>query len=245
MSPSTRSGAQVNARSLVDGVQADVEALVPALEALLFPTGVPEGVDLGAVLHGFGLLLERDLAALAACERVLDLGQALTAGDFALRRQAAVDALRAALLRVRTLLMAAFGPRAVSDCALSGPVPDAPEQLMVYARVAARALDHAAPTYVQPAPFASMDLGGAAAFLRQHVDELDVRLHAGDARLREATAAQHERISGDCEHHLQAIRLVVDALTWLVHRDPGSTRRRLVTEELPALPRGKAAALGA
>jgi hypothetical protein len=240
MSPSPRFVAQVNARSFVDGVHADVEELVPALEALLYPTGVPAGVELHAVLQAFGLLLERDLTALAACERVLHAAQA---EDLGVRRDAAVETLRAALLRVRTLLMAAFGPRAVSACALSGAVPDAPEQLMAYARVATRALEHAAPAYTEPAPFATMDLAGAAAFLRSHMDELEVLLHAGDARLREATAARHERIAGDCEHHLQAIRLVVDALVWLVHRDPGRTRRRPVTEELPALP-GKAAALG-
>ena len=65
-----------------------------------------------------------------------------------------------------------------------------------------------------------------------------------DARLREATVARHERTAAECEHHLQAIRLVVDTLVWLVHRDPGRTRRRPVTEELPALTGGKAAALG-
>lgn len=242
MSPSTRLTAQVNARSLVDGVQADVESLVPALEALLYPTGVPAGVDLGAVVQAFGRLLERDLAELTACERVLQAAQAQDLG--ALRAEAA-ESLRAALLRVRTLLMAAFGPRAVSACALSGPLPDAAEQLVAYARAVARALEQAAPAYTEPAPFATMDLAGAAGFLRRHVDELEILLHAGDARMCEATATRHERIAADCEHHLQAIRLVVDALVWLVYRDPGRTHRRAVTEELPALPGGKAAALGA
>jgi hypothetical protein len=235
----------VNAHSLVDGVHADVEALAPALEALLFPGGAPANVDLGAVLRAFGLLLERDLAALDACERVLHAAQAAEAGELEPRRQAAVETLRAALLRVRTLLTAAFGPRAVSDSALSGPIPSAPEQLVAYARGAARALELAAPAYAEPAPFATMDLAGAAAFLRPHIDELDVLLQAGDPRLREATVAKHERTAAHCEHHLQAIRLVVDALVWLVHHDPGRTRRRPVTEELPALSSGKAAVLGA
>jgi hypothetical protein len=234
----------VNARSLVDGVRADVEALAPALEAMLFPAGVPDGVDLGAVLRAFGLVLERDVAALDACERVLEAARAAEAGELEPRRQAAVEALRAALLRVRTLFMAAFGPGAVSDSALSGAVPSAAEQLVAYARGAARALEQAAPRYAEPAPFATMDLAGAAAFLRAHIEELEVLLQAGDARLREATVARHERTAAECEHHLQAIRLVVDALVWLVHRHPGRTRKRPVTEELPALAGGTAAALG-
>jgi hypothetical protein len=236
---------EVNARSLVDSVHADVEALAPALEALLFPAGAPAGVDVGAVLRAFGQVLERDVTALEACERVLQAAQATEAGELEPRRQAAVESLRAALLRVRTLLMAAFGPGAVSDSALSGPVPSAAEQLVVYARGAVRALEQAAPRYAEPAPFATMDLAGAAAFLRPHLEELEVLLLAGDAQLREATVARHERTAAECEHHLQAIRLVVDALVWLVHRDPGHTRKRSVTEELPVLSGGKAAALGA
>ena len=242
MSPSTPFVVEVNARSLVTTVQEEIETLAPALAALLYPTGEPPGADVGAVLQAFGSLLERDLAALTACERVLEAAQA---EDLGLRRSEAVETLRAAVLRVRTLLMAAFGPRAVSACALSGAVPDAPEQVMSYARAAARALEQAAPTYTEPAPFASLDLAGAAAFLRGHIDDLDVLLHAGDERLREEAAARHERIAGDCEHHLAAIRLMVDALVWLVYRDPGRTRTRSVTEELPALPGGKSAAFSA
>jgi hypothetical protein len=242
MSSNTPFPGQVNARSLVDGVQADVAALVPALESVLYPAGVPAGVDVNAVLQAFGALLERDLAALAACERVLEAAQAQ---DLDARRAEAADGLRAAVLRVRALLTAAFGPRAINACALSGPVPDAPEQLIAYARVAARALEQAAPVYTEPAPFATMDLAGAAAFLRTHIDDLDVLLHAGDTRLCEAAAVRHERVAGDYEHHLHAIRLVVDALVWLVDRDPGHRRRRAVTEELPAaMPGRRAAALG-
>jgi hypothetical protein len=236
--------AQVNARSVVDGVQAEMEELAPALEALLFPAGVPPGVDLGAVLHAFGLVLERDLAALAGCERVLQ-AQASDAGDLERRRQDAIESLRAALLRVRTLLTAAFGPRAVSDSALSGPVPSASEQLVGYARGAARALELAAPRYTEPAPFATLDLAGAAAFLREHIDVLEALLHPADARLRAAEAARHERLARECEHHLQGIRHVVDALAWLVHRDHGRMRKRHVTEELPALSGDDTAALGA
>jgi hypothetical protein len=241
MLPSKRFRTEVNARSLVEDVQEDVEALVPELEALLFPSGVPANLDLATLLQALSALLGRDLDALEGCERVLEAAQ-----DAALerRREVARDDLRAALLRVRTLLMAAFGPRAVSACALSGPVPDAPALLIAYARSAVRALEQAAPAYTTPAPFVTMDLGGAAAFLRDRIDLLEILLHADDERQREAAAAMHERLAADWEHHLQASRIVIDALRWLVHRDPGRLRKRAVTEELPALP-GNTAALGA
>lgn len=254
MSSDTRFAAPVSARSLVDGVRADVEALLPALEALLFPTGVPPGVDPGAVFRAFGLMLERDLAGLAACDRLLhamqapapaNAAEAPEVGDIEQQRAAAIENLRAALLRVRTLVMAAFGPSAVNACALSGPVPDAPERLIAYARIAVRALASAAPAYGEVTPFATLDLAGAAAFVRRHVEELELLAQAGDARLREVVEARRERIAGDCEHHLQAIRLMIDALLWLVHRDPSHMlRRRAVTEELPAVS-DTAAALGA
>lgn len=217
--------------ALVETVRADGEALAPALEALLFPGGVPARLDLAAVLRAFGDLLERDLAAFTAIEDMLR-GHAGAVGR---DREEAVESLRAALLRVRSLLMAAFGPGEVSRCALAGPVPDAPEPLLVYARRAAQALAQSAPGHAQPAPFATLDLGGAAAFLREHIDALDAVLGAAGARRREALEARHQRQASELTHHLEGVTSLLDALAWLVHRDARSPRKRSVTEELPPL----------
>lgn len=234
MSAGKRFSASVNVGAvgaLVEAVRADVATLVPALEALLFPGGVPAQLDLATVLRAFGDLLERDLAAFTASQELLQ-GHA---GAIGRDREVAVESLRAALLRVRSLLMAAFGPGAVSRNAMSGPVPDAPESLLVYARRAAQALAQSAPGHVQPAPFATLDLGGAAAFLRERIDALDVALGAADARRREEIEARHERQAGDLAHHLEGVTSLLDALAWLVHRDARATRKRSVTEELPSL----------
>lgn len=215
--------------ALAEVVRAEIDALVPALEALLFPGGAPAHLDLAAVLGALGQLLERDVAALAASDELLRAH----AGEGA--RDGAVESLRAALLRVRSLLMAAFGPGAVNRCGLSGPVPDAPEPLLVYARRAAHALVETAPAYAQPAPFATLDLGGAAAFLGEHIDALDAALGAADARRRKQLEARHEREAADLAHHVEAVTSLVDALAWLVHSDERRMRKRAVTEELPAL----------
>jgi hypothetical protein len=217
--------------ALIETVRADVESLVPALEALLFPGGAPAHLDLAAVLRAFGEILERDLAALTASEDLLR-GHGGAAGR---DREVAVESLRAALLRVRSLLMAAFGPGAVSRCGLSNPVPDAPEPLLVYARFAAQALARSAPGHAQPAPFATLDLGGAAAFLREHIDVLDAALGAADARRREQLEARHERQAGDLAQHIESVTSLLDVLASLVHRDARPTRKRSVTEELPPL----------
>lgn len=217
--------------ALAGGVRAEIDALVPALEALLFPGGAPAHLDLAGVLGALGQLLERDVAALAASDELLRVH----AGEVGHARDAAVESLRAALLRVRSLLMAAFGPGAVNRCGLSGPVPDAPEPLLVYARRAMHGLTESASVYTQPAPFATLDLGGAAAFLREHVDALDAALGAADARRREELEKRHERQAGELAHHVEAVTSLVDALAWLVHRDERRMRKRSVTEELPAL----------
>lgn len=234
MSAGKRFAARVNVgavSALVETVRADVEALVPALEALLFPGGAPAHVELAAVLRAFGDLLERDLAALAASEELLRGHGGAVGRD----REVAVESLRAALLRVRSLLMAGFGPGAVSRCGLSSPVPDAPEPLLVYARLAAQALAQSAPGHAQPAPFATLDLGGAAAFLREHIDALDAALDAGNARRREQLEARHERQAGELAQHIESVTSLLDALASLVHRDARPTRKRSVTEELPPL----------
>jgi hypothetical protein len=217
--------------ALVRAVRADIDALVPALEAVLFPGGAPARLDLAGVLGALGQLLERDVTALAAVDELLQVH----AGGVGQGGDRAIESLRAALLRVRSLLTAAFGPGAVQRCGLSGPVPDAPEPLLVYARRAAHALAESAPAYAQPASFATFDFGGAAAFLREHIDALDAALGASDARRREELEARHEREAADLAHHVEAVTSVVDALADLVHRDERRTRKRSVTEEMPAL----------
>jgi hypothetical protein len=217
--------------ALIDGVRAEIEALVPALQALLFPGGVPAGLDVAAVMRAFGELLERDMTALATSEALLRAH----AGEVGHSREGAVESLRAALLRVRSLLTAAFGPGAVSRCALAGPVPEAPEPLLVYARLAAQALAENAPAYTQPASFATLDLQGAAAFVREHIDALDAALGGAGARRRERLEARREHQAGTLAHHVEAVTSLVDALAWVVHRDARRLRKRSVTEELPPM----------
>lgn len=230
MSSRTRFEAQENGRALVAAVREDVEALVPALEALLFPDGVPERSDLASVLRGLADLLDRDLVALEDWERAL---RARETGNVETRRREAVEALRGAVFRVRTLLMAAFGPRCVHTCRLSARVPEAPEQLLLYARQAAQALERAAPIHVEPAPFITMDLGGAATFLREHIDLLDAALRAEDRRHDEPCdpADRRGRLERIWAHHAQGVIAVVDALASLVRRD--ERRRRITAELLP------------
>lgn len=231
MSSRIRFEAQVNGRAVIEAVREDVEALLPALEALLFPDGAPERPDLAGVLRGFTELLERDLAALEDWERA---HQARQSGDIETRRREAVDALRSAVLRVRNLLMAGFGPRSVHTCRLSARVPEVPDALLRYSRQAAQALERAAPTHVEPAPFVTMDLDSAATFLRERIDALEAALHPAeqDGEEAEDPADRRGRLEQVWTHHAQDVIAVVDALASLARRDE---RRRRITTELPVV----------
>ncbi|WP_428265305.1 hypothetical protein [Haliangium sp.] len=161
------------AKDLIDAMRACLEDLGRELSPLLFPgRDAPPALDPGAVLASFAELVERDVNDLVACLQALREHDQLGPGELAARRERAASTLRDALFRVRTLLVASFGPRAAHDCGLAGRVPERPEELLVYGHDAARALDRAASSYQAPAPFVHFDLSGAADFVRDQVTQM-------------------------------------------------------------------------
>ncbi|WP_045118889.1 hypothetical protein [Haliangium ochraceum] len=151
--------------TLVTGVPASEVERVAALRALLFPQGQPGEISLDEVL-----------AAVARSQPRLAAAGELTPGARAQLwdacMEAGVNGVRGALLRVRSLLEAAHGPAAVQACGVAQRPPEQLEALVAHARAAASALTRRAGDYGAPAPFATLDLEGAARYLREHVATL-------------------------------------------------------------------------
>ena len=142
------------------------------------------------------------------------------AGECASESDDPRQALRHALLRMRSLLGTMCGPHTPRRYGLDSRVPEEPEQLLAYARRAAHLLERADPSASRPAPFVTLDLVGAAASLREHIDALEAQLYPepaevdmnSDVRLRERT---RPRWSPD----VQAAASVAEGLLRLAQMD--------------------------
>lgn len=128
------------------------------------------------------------------------------------------QALRHALLRMRALLGSMCGPHAPRRYGLDSRVPEEPEQLLAFARRAAHLLERAEPSASRPAPFVTLDLVGAAASLRDHIEALEVQLypHPGPAAAEDdADERARRRWSPD----VQAAASVAEGLLRLAQMD--------------------------
>lgn len=117
------------------------------------------------------------------------------------QREHTIQALRHLLLRMRGVLISVCGPQAPRLYALDGRIPEDPETLLVFARNAALALERAEPEDSRAAPFIMLDLAGAAACLREHIDALDILLHTPEAGGMGAHPAERDEPSWDRRQH--------------------------------------------
>lgn len=223
-------------RAVASALRDSVDDIARALEPLLFPDGIPEDLDIPTLLGALADVLERgtesadarEPGAGAAGVRTWATGRApgegrermaAEAGDEAPASQSCArattdepcedpkQALRQALLRVRSLLGSVCGPQVPRRYKLDGRIPEEPEALLVFARRAARSLERAEPGAGQPAPFVTVDLAGAAACLRDHIDRLDMHLHTSGPGGR-----QPERTSQRSSRRQQTVTSIAEAL---------------------------------
>lgn len=129
------------------------------------------------------------------------------------------QALRHALLRMRALLGSMCGPHAPRRYGLDSRVPEEPEQLLAFARRAAHLLERAEPSASRPAPFVTLDLVGAAASLRDHIEALEAQLYPHPGAAVGAEDGADERARRRWSPDVQAAASVAEGLLRLAQMD--------------------------
>jgi hypothetical protein len=178
-------------RNLNWALRAHLDAVVQKAGEILFPGGVPPGVDMRAVCLGFVDLLQRDANEVAHRDR--DVARERSEDDIAReKRDEAAGNARGGLFAVRDAASSAFGEGVLSSIGLSGRIPDKAEPLLTFTRNVVTSLPALA-TRQQAKAFVQLDVVAAGAELTLLADLLENALTDVARDMRETQMAQSQR----------------------------------------------------
>jgi hypothetical protein len=178
-------------RNLNSALLTHLDAVARKAGELLFPTGVPPGLDMRAVCLGFTGLLQSSADEVADRDR--EVARERSEDDAArVKRDEAVGNARGGLFSVRDAASGAFGEGVLSSIGLSGRIPEQAEPLLTFTRNAATSLPALA-TRPFIKPFVQLDVFGAAAELTLLADLLAGALTDVARDMRETQMAQSQR----------------------------------------------------
>jgi hypothetical protein len=178
-------------RNLNWALQAHLDPVVQKAGEILFPGGVPPGVDMRAVCLSFIELLQRSADDVAQRDR--DVARERSEDDTArAKRDEAVGNTRGGLFSVRDAASSAFGADVLSTIGLSGRIPDQAEPLLTFTRNVATNLPALA-TRPFIKPFVQLNVMSAGAELTLLADLLESALADVARDMRETQMAQSQR----------------------------------------------------
>ena len=209
----TPANKQAITRTVTSSVRSHIDELVLGIEAILYPTGVPQGFDLRSFFVALADTLDRDYNVVADADREVarEVGEDQQARNL---RDEHITTLRESLFQVRALVNMALGTNSSAQLdaiGLSGRVPDRAEPLVPFARNVAEKLaalqrPASTPTFVQ------FDVAAAAADLRTKADALDTALTALARDVRETQAMQnaHSIATSAWQRHYTPIARIIE-----------------------------------
>jgi hypothetical protein len=172
-------------------LRAHLDPVVQKAGEILFPGGVPPGVDMRAICLSFIDVLQRSADGVAHQDREVARERSEDDAARAKRDQAAGNA-RAGLFAVRDAASSAFGADILSTIGLSGRIPDQTEALLTFLRNVATSLPALA-TRQHANAFVQLDVVAAAAELTLLADLLASALADVARDMRETQMAQSQR----------------------------------------------------
>jgi hypothetical protein len=178
-------------RNLNSAMLTHIDAVARKAGELLFPRGVPPGLDMRAVCLGFTGLLQTSADEVADRDR--DVARERSEDDVArANRDDAVGNTRGGLFAVRDAASGAFGESVLSSIGLNGRIPEQAEPLLTFTRNVATSLPAlAGRPFIKP--FVQLDVTGAAAELTLLADLLGGALNDVARDMRETQMAQSQR----------------------------------------------------
>lgn len=178
-------------RTLTWALGAHLDPVVQKASEILFPGGVPPGVDMRAVCLSFIDVLQRSADNVAHRDR--DVARERSEDDAArAKRDLATGGARAGLFAVRDAASSAYGPEILSIIGLSGRIPDQSEALLTFARNVATTLPAVA-TRPRTNAYVQLDVVAAAAELTLLSNILSNALTDVARDMRETQMAQSQR----------------------------------------------------
>jgi hypothetical protein len=196
-------------RTLAWALRAHLGPVAEKAGVVLFPVGIPPGVDMRIVSLGFVESLERLADDVAHRDR--DVARERSEDDVARagRDQAAVE-LRGGLFLVRDGASSAYGPEILGAIGLGGRIPDQPDALLAFARntvvqLPSQAMRQSNKSFVQ------LDVVAAAADIDQLADNLAAALTNVARDMREtqmAQAARNEAVERWRVHYVMVANLI-------------------------------------
>jgi hypothetical protein len=178
-------------RNINSALLAHLDPVAQKAGELLFPAGVPPGIDMRVVCLGFTGLLQTSADGVAHCDREVARERSEDDDARAKRDQAAGNA-RGGLFSVRDAASSAFGADILSTIGLSGRIPEQSEALLTFTRNVATTLPALA-TRPSANSFVQLDVVVAAAELTLLSDVLASALTGVARDMRETQMAQSQR----------------------------------------------------
>lgn len=178
-------------RTITWALGAHLDPVVQKAAEILFPGGVPPGVDMRAICLSFMEVLQRSADDVAHRDR--EVARERSEDDTArASRDLAAGKVRGGLFAIRDAATSAFGPEVLTTIGLSGRIPEQAEALLAFARNVATKLPALAALPRKNA-FAQLDIDVAAAELTLLADALADALTGVARDLRETQMAQSQR----------------------------------------------------
>lgn len=196
-------------RTLAWALRAHLDPVAEKAGGVLFPAGVPPGVDMRAVCLGFTESLERRADEVGHRDR--DVARERYEDDEARnRRDQAAGELRAGMFQIRDAASSAFGVEILGALGLSGRIPEQCDPLLAFARNTAAALPAQAMRQSSKA-FVQFDVVAAATDLDQLANNLSAALTDVARDMREtqmAQAARNEAVERWRAHYVVVANLI-------------------------------------
>jgi hypothetical protein len=217
---------QAITRTLSSAMLSHLDEVAARAGALLFPGGVPPGVDLRVTCIALITLLQGDADELAQIDR--EVARERHEDDRArARRDLAVGALRDDLMITRDVTGGAYGLELMESTGLGGRIPTQTDALLVYARnvvekLPSLALNPSASSFVQ------IDIGAAFNVLTGRTEELDAALTGVATDLRETQMVQSQRsqVEERWRRHYAVVADIIEGLLRLAGFDHLADRVR-------------------
>jgi hypothetical protein len=196
-------------RTLTWALRAHLGPVAEKAAGVLFPAGVPPGVDMRAVCLGVTGSLERHADDVAHRDR--EVARERTEDDEARAgRDFAVAELRSGLFLIRDASSGAYGVEILGALGLDGRIPEQGDPLLAFARNTATKLPALA-TRSSTKTFVQFDVVAAAADLDQLANNLSDALTTVARDMREtqmAQAARNEAIERWRVHYVMVANLI-------------------------------------
>lgn len=196
-------------RTLTWALRSHLDPVVEKAGEVLFPGGVPPGVDVRAICLGFVESLDRRASEVAHSDR--EVARERSEDDEARTgRDLAAGEVRSGLFLIRDAASSAFGAEILGTLGLSGRIPEQADALLAYARNTATKLPALAARSSSKA-FVKLDVVAAAADLDQLADNLSNALTNVARDMREtqmAQAARNEAVERWRVHYLMVANLI-------------------------------------